>query len=234
MAKLEELGIADNTIVCFSSDHGDHMRSHGYGDGFREGQSFTTAIKAHKCTPLEESIHIPFILRWPSQINAGRRTETMFGSINMMPTLLSLCGLDIPEGVQGKDFAWAVKGEKGTEPDSVYLMIQGRGWIGRKGFAGLWRGLRTKRWVYARWHDNEFEPMLFDRKNDPYEMKNLAGKKEYAEIQAKLENRLRQWIKETDDPFDSGQRDPESKILQVGQEYTHEKYYRKKWLTEIY
>lgn len=226
MKKLEALGIADNTIVCFSSDHGDHLRSYGYGG---PGEWWIHHSKrANKATPHEEAIHVPFIVRWPAQIKAGQRTETMFSSVDVMPTLLSLCGLGIPEKVQGKDLSHTVLGKQGPEPDSVYLQILGPGWPTRIKFVGFWRGVRTKHWVYARWKDNEFGPWLFDRENDPYERKNLAGKKEYGKIQAKMESRLQQWIKETDDPFETGKRHPETRILQLGQEFTHEKYKKRK------
>ncbi|MBT7066072.1 MAG: DUF4976 domain-containing protein [Verrucomicrobia bacterium] len=65
---------------------------------------------------------------------------------------------------------------------------------------------------------------LFDRENDPFEMKDLAGKPEHKEIQAQLEQRLQQWIKETDDPFETGERDPKTGMLRLGQRFTHEKW----------
>ncbi len=219
--KLEDLGIAENTIVCFSSDHGDHLRSHGYGNPC--SWWIHPSKRTNKATPHEEAIHIPFILRWPAKVKASLRTETMFSSVDVMPTLLSLCGLDIPKQVQGKDLSHAAMGKQGAEPDSVYLQILGPGWPGRKDFVGFWRGVRTKRWVYARWKDNEYGPWLFDREKDPYELDNLAGQKEYAEIQAKMERRLQQWIKETDDPFDTGKRNPETRILQLGQKINRRK-----------
>ncbi len=224
MAKLDELGITENTIVCFTSDHGDHLRSHGYGD---PGDWWLHHSKrASKATPFEESIHIPFILRYLAQAGGPKRTQTIFSSVDVMPTLLSLCGVDIPEGVQGKDLSHVVRGQKGYEPDSVYLQILGPGWPHRGKWVGFWRGLRTDRWVYARWKDNEYGPWLFDRKKDRWELYNLAGKKEYASIQKKLEKRLKQWMKDTDDPFDTGPRDPETGMLQLGQQFSHSGYLR--------
>ncbi len=69
--------------------------------------------------------------------------------------------------------------------------------------------------------------MLFDRRNDPYELRNLAGREEYAKVQQRLERRLKQWMAKTDDPFDSGPRDPETGILKLGAEFNHEKWYRR-------
>jgi arylsulfatase A-like enzyme len=222
VAKLEELGMADNTILCFTSDHGDHIGSHGYGKPFDLWLHHTK--RCSKATPHEESIHIPFILRYPEAVPAGRRTQTLLGSVDMMPTLLGLCGLDIPEPAAGEDLSHAALGGSGGEPDSVYLQILGPGWPHRGKWVGFWRGLRTERWTYARWWRNETEPWLYDRETDPWEMNNLAGRPESAETQAQMEARLQQWMAETNDPFDAGERDPDTGILKLGQQYTHPGY----------
>jgi len=159
----------------------------------------------------------------------GSRTQTLFSSVDVMPTLLSLCGVGIPEGVQGKDLSHVVTGEAGDEPDSVYLQILGTGWPHRGKWVGFWRGVRTERWTYARWREQEkYEHgiWLFDREKDPFEMNNLAGRPEHKHIQTKLEKRLQLWMQETDDPFDYGEREPETGMLLLGQEFTHQKYYR--------
>jgi arylsulfatase A-like enzyme len=221
--KLEELGIIENTIVCFSSDHGDHLRSYGYGGPGDRWLHYSK--RANKATPHEEAVHIPFIIRYPDKIKGGLRTQTMFNSVDVMPTLLSLCGVDIPEKVQGHNLSHAALGEKGYEPDSVYLQILGHGWPHRGKWVGLWRGLRTHRYTYARWKDDEYRNMLFDREKDTFEMKNLSGEKAYAKVEEEMEARLQRWIEETEDPFDTGERDPETGMLALGQEFTHDKYY---------
>lgn len=224
MAALERLGIADNTIVCFTSDHGDHLSSHGYGKPFDRWMHHS--MRASKATPYEESIHIPFLLRYPTRVRGGQRTETLLSSVDMMPTLLGLCGVEMPKGVQGHDLSHAVTGQDGTQPDSVYLQILGEGWPHRGKWVGFWRGVRTDRWLYARWHDNEYGPLLFDIENDAYEMTNLAGKPECRDVETKLEARLKEWMEATDDPFDTGARDPETGMLLLGQRFIHEKWER--------
>lgn len=223
MATLDRLGLADNTILCFSSDHGDHLRSHGYGrcsDGWMHH-----SMRASKSTPYEEAAHIPFIMRFPRRVEAKRRTQAMFSSVDVMPTLLGLCGVAVPKEVQGRNLAYVPTGKDGpAPPDSVYLMNMGPGWPGRGKWVGFWRGVRTDRWVYARWHDNEHEPVLFDLKEDPYEMHNLAGKSKVTQVQKELEDRLQRWIKETGDPFDTGPRDPNTGMLMLGQEFASEKW----------
>ena len=62
--------------------------------------------------------------------------------------------------------------------------------------------------------------MLFDRENDPFELNNLSGDSAFATIENALERRLQRWMEETEDPFDTGERDPETGMLKLGQELT--------------
>lgn len=218
---LDDNNLTENTILCFSSDHGDHLSSHGYGKPMDMWLHHTK--RASKATPYEESIHIPFLLRYPEHVAAGQRTDILFNSVDVMPTLLSLAGVSIPTGAQGQDLSHTVLGRTGPEPDSVYLQILGPGWPHRGDWVGCWRGIRTQRWIYARWHGTG-EVLLFDRENDPYEMDNLAGKSAFTVVQTSMENRLRQWMKDTNDPFDSGERDPGNGMLCLGQKFIDKRW----------
>ena len=225
MEALERLGYAKDTIVCYSSDHGDHLSSHGYS---KPGAKWLPPhMRASKATVYEEAVHIPFILRFPGVAEPGQRTQALLSNVDFMPTLLSLCGLEIPETVQGSNLSHVVTGDDGPLSDSVYFQNMGEGWPHRGEWVGFWRGVRTDRWVYARWKDDKHGPWLFDRENDPYEMNNLAGNPEYKEVQDRMEARLKRWIEETDDPFDTGERERETGMLLVGQEFNHEKYNRR-------
>ncbi|MDP6041755.1 MAG: DUF4976 domain-containing protein, partial [Candidatus Latescibacteria bacterium] len=86
------------------------------------------------------------------------------------------------------------------------------------------RGVRTQQYVYARWRNHEHETVLYDCENDPYEMTNLAGNPDYADLEIQLEQRMQKWIHDTNDPFQTGQRDPETGILQLDQKFIHEKW----------
>ncbi|MHC4123990.1 MAG: sulfatase family protein [Planctomycetota bacterium] len=222
---LDKLKFANNTIVVFTSDHGDHLSSHGYGKPIENKFELPFYKCTSKATPYNESIHIPLIIKYPPEGLKGIRADSLISSVDIMPTLLGLCGVRIPDDVQGDDLSHVVLDKDGIEKDSVYLQILGPGWPTRDKWVGYWRGVRTKRWVYARWLDNEYGPVLFDCKNDPYEMNNLAGKQEYGQIQERLEKRLKKWMKETDDPFETGKRDKKKKMLMLGQEFSH-----KNWL----
>jgi len=217
---LKDNNLEDNTIICFTSDHGDHLGSHGFGKPHDNWMHHT--MRSSKATPYDDSIHIPFVLKYPAEVARNQRTKTLFNSVDIMPTLLSLAGIDIPGEVQGHDLSHTVLGKDGVEPDSVYLQILGSGWPYRSERVGLWRGLRTERWVYARWLKGQV--WLFDRDNDPDEMNNLADLAEYKDIQDKLERRLQKWMEDTNDPFETGNRFPNSNILNIGQEFLHEKW----------
>jgi arylsulfatase A-like enzyme len=222
LESLDRLGVAEDTIVCFTSDHGDHLSSHGYGKPM--DQWMHHSMRASKATPYDESIHIPFLVRWPAAIEPGRRTSALFSAIDMMPTLLGLCGVESPAGVQGSFLSHELTGGEGTARDSVYLQILGPGWPHRGPWVGFWRGVRTDRWLYARWHADEREPLLIDLTEDRWEMRNLAGQPDHAATQRQMEARLRQWIAETDDPFDSGERELTTGMLALGQQFTSDRW----------
>lgn len=222
---LDDMGLSDNTILVFTSDHGDHIHCHGYAK-CNDPSIEDNTRRASKATPYEESIHVPLIVRWPAKVSRSGRTNAFFSSVDIMPTLLSLCGVRAPEGMQGIDQSHLLLGGDGETRDSVYLEILGEGWPHRGKWVGYWRGVRSDRWMYARWYKNENGPLLFDVANDPYEMNNLYGNPEYARVQREMEARLKKWMTETKDPFDTGDRDPASGMLELGQEFTNEKWYR--------
>ena len=217
---LDEWNLAEDTIVCFSSDHGDHLSAHGYGKPGPGDAWMDDTLRLSKGTPHEEATHVPFILRYPAQVRGNRRTDTLFNSVDVMPTLLRLCGADVPDAVQGRDLSHAVLGVPGEEPDSVYLEMLGPGWPTRTKTVGLWRGVRTHRYTYARWHDCGGKRVLYDRDADPLEMHNRVDDPEYAGVAEQMEARLRRWMEETGDLFDTGQRLPVTGMLDLGQAFT--------------
>ena len=89
MDALDEKGVADDTILVFTSDHGDMLGSQGL---------------IHKQKPWDESIMVPFIMRYPGTVPAGESTDALINAPDLMPTLLSLAGLPIPGTVDGIDF----------------------------------------------------------------------------------------------------------------------------------
>ncbi len=176
-AAIKEAGIEDNTIVVYTSDHGDMIGSHN---------------QQAKQRPWEESCHVPFIMRYPGRIKAGIKTDVLMNSVDIMPTLLGLMGAPIPKGVQGVDLSAFPLGKGGKEPESVFLQdIMPCGQAVQTGITE-WRGVRTKRYTYARHRDKGW--VLYDNQVDPYQKNNLIDKPEAKDIQAKLEEELQGWL----------------------------------------
>ena len=181
MKAMDKMGIAEDTIVCFSSDHGDMLASQGL-----QGKN----------VPYEESIRIPFIMRYPRKVKAGSKTDILFNSVDVMPTLLGLCGAPIPKAVQGTDLSSFALGKGGKKPEAALLMrMLGGG--GKQG--GEWRGVRTERYTYARTCEKGW--LLFDNEKDPYQKNNLIDKPEHKKVQDDLEAKLQELLKKADDDF---------------------------------
>jgi arylsulfatase A-like enzyme len=179
---LNELGMAEDTIVLFSSDHGDMLGSHGL---------------RLKRKPWEESIRIPGILRYPRRVKARQQTNALFSHVDFAPTLLSLCGVKPPAGTQGSDLTPLVVGESHSGPDSAFFQIFGP--YQGDGTEDGWRGVRTEKHTYARYRDKPW--VLYDLENDPYQLNNLAGERGAAGIQADMEMRISRWMQRTGDSW---------------------------------
>ena len=137
---------------------------------------------------------------------------------------MGLCGLKAGDDVQGTDQAAALRGQDVATPDSVFLQVLGPGWPSREQWLGLWRGVRTERWLYARWHDQGGRRLLIDLSADRPEMNNLAGDESYSRQEEQMEGRLQEWLKKTGDPFDTGKRLPITGMLDLGQAFITENW----------
>jgi len=154
LAKLDELGLSDDTIVVYTSDHGTMLGSHD---------------AMGKELPYSESTHVPFLIRWPGRIAPGAESTMPLGSVDILPTLAELAGLGVPEGIHGRSFAGHVLGRPDApRQDATYLAV----WEPEKRRARPWRGVRTERHLYARYRRGPW--LLFDVLRDPFEMDNLV------------------------------------------------------------
>jgi arylsulfatase A-like enzyme len=184
---LRQSGLAEDTILVFSSDHGDMLGSHRM---------------ALKQMPFEESINVPFLVEYPGIVPAGKRSDALITPIDVMPTLLSLAGLKCPK-VDGEDMSAATRGLASDQRDAALIMkLLPRGGPYIINAITPWRGVRTKRYTYANllghgpW-------LLYDNQEDPYQLNNLINKPEHAQLQAKLDNRMRELMAEAGDPGDT-------------------------------
>ena len=203
---LDDLGLADNTIVLYSSDHGDMLGSQG---------------ERLKRKPWEESIRVPGFLRWPGKIAPNTSTPAFFTHVDFAPTLLGLTGVRVPAAMQGKDISRDLLAGKGSCPREAFFQIFGP--FAGDGTAAGWRGIRTDRYIYARYADKPW--VLYDLQKDPYQMTNLVGQRK--QLEASLDRRLQKKMAETGDawsnnwtaPLEDGGRLYKTKTFRSPQEY---------------
>lgn len=183
---IDDSNIRENTIFVFTSDHGDMLYSHGH---------------VKKQQPWDESLRVPFILRYPAKLGAvGKTVEIPINTPDIMPTLLGLSNIEIPETVQGSDYSKVITGEEKPTIESVLIQcpVPFHQWNYSKG-GREYRGVRTDRFTYVR--DLNGPWLLYDNKVDPYQMTNLLGMDEYIFIQSDLEHQLQEWLRKTNDDF---------------------------------
>ena len=187
---IEDEGLADNTIFVFTSDHGDMLGSQG---------------EVKKQRPWEESIRVPFLLRWPRRFGRqGREIEALLDTPDILPTLLTLCDIPIPDTVEGNDFSSALEG--GPDPSGGSALIycpHPFGQFLRTDGGREYRGLRTRTHTYAR--DLNGPWLLYDNESDPFQMENLVNRPEVASLQSELESRLQEKLAERNDEFLPGE-----------------------------
>lgn len=183
---LEETGLDKNTIFVFTSDHGAMVQSHGY---------------SHKQRPYEESIHVPMLIRYPAVFgNKGKKSDILIGTADLMPTLLGLTGLPIPETVEGIDKSPVMKGEAKDNTEAVLIACyhpfgQWSTALGGKEY----RGVRTKRYTYVKDLDGPW--LLFDNRKDPFQLKNIVNDPSYRTIKENLDKQLAEILKRNNDEF---------------------------------
>ena len=187
MQELETLGLGDNTIVIYSSDQGFYLGDHGWYD---------------KRWMYEESLQMPFIIKWPGVIKPGSSCESMIQNIDYGPTFLDAAGLDVPGDMQGLSMLPLLKGLKGETPtdwrDSIYYHYYE---FPSVHMVPRQYGIRTKRYKLIHFYQfDEWE--LYDLETDPDELHNLYGKKEHAELIAGLKKQLEALREHYDDRTD--------------------------------
>ena len=186
MKKVDDLGLAQDTILVYSSDHGSMMGSHGLGS---------------KRQPYEESIRVPFLIRWPGLVPAGVAPDSLFGTIDIMPTLCSLAGIPIPESCMGLDFSPTLRGAKGPDPEMQFIMhISKKNASHGEGHpAPLFRGLRSGRYTYAYYPGKPW--CLFDNQEDPFQLANLIDDPGKGGPRKEMDEMLRECLGKAEDPF---------------------------------
>ena len=173
---LESLGLRENTVVVFASDHGNH---------------FKTRNDEYKRSPHESSIRVPIVLLGPG-FEGGGRVEQLVSLLDLPPTLLDAAGLPALDEMQGRSVLPLLQGEREGWPEEVLVQISE---------SQVGRAIRTRRWKYcvvAPEADPKEDPSaeryvedgLYDLKADPYELRNLAGLRSHTDVADTLKHHL--------------------------------------------
>lgn len=187
VAALDRLGLADDTVIVFTSDHGYHMGEHGLWQ---------------KMSLFEESARVPMLIVAPGVSTGGSVVEAPVSQLDLYPTLAELCSVEAPQNLQGQSLV----------PMLADPQQPGRGWaltqVMRRGGGERFFGytLRTQRWRYTEWDEGRQGRELYDHDADPQEQTNLADRPEHAETVRELSVELRGAVAASYP--DSGERPP--------------------------
>jgi arylsulfatase A-like enzyme len=182
---LDENGMADDTIVVYTSDHGEMMGSHGH---------------MAKQMPHEESCRVPFFVRLPGMKDRGGTSDALFSSVDIYPTLCGLAGIAVPKHCSGRDFSNLMRGDKQfSAPDMVFLMNEKGPPDRMEVNTPTYRGVRTATHTYAVQLDGRW--FLYDNNADPYQMKNLVKDPASKRLIEKFDKALIAWSHSMEDGF---------------------------------
>jgi arylsulfatase A-like enzyme len=181
MDKLRELRLDKNTLVVFTSDHGDMLE-------------FSGAVFP-KQYPHDYSSHIPLMIRWPGKIKAGSTTGLLISALDMMPTILGLMQLDVPKECHGKNLGNAILSHDENTVEYIPIWLyEGKGY----------RGVITREYTFCFQKgatDGSLHSVLFDRKKDPYQLINLFSDPATSEVKKKLLALTQEWMDRYNDHF---------------------------------
>lgn len=177
MSALEENGLAENTIVVFASDHGDHLGSRGQ---FGKGSLW------------EEATRIPFIVHAPGRYEPQSNTTQVASLLDLLPTLVSAAGAEVPATAQGQDLTPILRGTRGELAQSGAFIETTGGLVGLRTPTHLY-GVKLspdKRQIEGDWG-------FYDLQTDPLQERNLAVTKEQATLGAALHKQVVTWAQHT-------------------------------------
>jgi arylsulfatase A-like enzyme len=174
--ELDRLGLRENTVVVFTTDHGCH---------------FKTRNDEYKRSCHESSIRIPLVIGGPG-FKGGNVYSELTSLIDIAPTILDIAGVEIPAEMRGRSIKQLVDGKSNTWPEEVFIQISE---------SEVARAIRTEHWKYCvcapdkhplndSASDVYYEEYLYDLDTDPYELQNLANKADYKEIRMVLVEKL--------------------------------------------
>lgn len=164
VAELDRLGLRENTVVVFWGDHGYHLGE--MGKWAKHGSLF------------EVGTRVPLIVVAPGAKGNGQAVSAPVQTLDLVPTLCELCGLAPPAGIEGRSLRPLLENPAAPWDHPAYSVAGNR--------KNLGVGVRTARYRYAEWDGGKNGAMLFDHKNDPNELKNLADDPAFAKVRDEL------------------------------------------------
>ncbi len=177
---LDANGQTEDTIVMFVSDHGDMV-----------GQ-FGMVYKLTYCG-YDTLMKVPCLVRWPGRIEAGSVNTSLNSSVDVMPTILDLAGVDIPEGVDGESIGDVLKGERDVTREEIFTDLMNRGVMLRQ---GSWKFVLNWKPLSGDVRDLD---ELYNLADDPHEEHNLAYRDRVRA--ASMRDRILSWLEETGHPY---------------------------------
>ncbi len=176
--KIKSLGLYDNSIIILTADHGEMMGSHG--------------VRPHeKQISWDESVKTPFLIRYPGiGNNAGKLTQTPITTPDVLPTMLSLAGLSIPQTIEGRNISSVIKNPTGVNNRAaLYMNVYP---TAPTPFSE-YRAIKTNRYTYVKTPDKPL--MLFDHVADSLELNNLIDNSNYARVKKKMDRLMHKELK---------------------------------------
>src|SRR5680860_253428 len=170
---LEEAGLAENTIVIYTSDQGFYLGEHGWFD---------------KRFMYEESFRTPLLMRYPKEIPAGTEIDALVQNLDFAPTFLDYAGIKAPQEMQGESFKNVVRGESEDWRDAVYYTYYEYPSVH---MVKRHYGVATDRYKLMHFYYDIDEWEMYDLQEDPNEMNNIYEEPEYADVRADLHQRLK-------------------------------------------
>ena len=200
--KLDELKLADNTIVLFTSDHGYNIGHHGI---YTKGNAAFIAGKGvhgpKRPNMFENSIRVPLLIRWPGVLKGGAEIADNVTNLDTFATICGMTGVAMPADAAAKqhgvDFSPLMRGQS-MPPRDVFGQYD----LHNAGFASM-RMIRTAdgAWKLVRHQLTNGLNELYDLKNDPHEQRNLYNSPKAAPMRDELQAKLTAWQKSMGDPL---------------------------------
>jgi len=180
---LDDLGMRKNTLIIFTSDHGDGNASHGWNQ---------------KTSLFQESTNVPFIVSYKGNIKRNKKNTSLISNgLDLYPTILDYAQLEIPTSLTGLSLKPVFEGDIKKTPRD-YVVVETK-FAGNYAFGTMGRSVVGKRFKYNVYNWGKNREQLFDLKNDPFEMNNLAKNKDYIKTLDVFRDRLHKWCMETND-----------------------------------